>query len=64
MCVLLAAIRWVVRLNVWVGRLWFSVSQPPVPRCRDRSPARPCGFGSCIPPRLEMSQGMAGKRGF
>ena len=46
------------------GTVRFSVYQAQAARCRGRSPAQPCGFGSRIPPRLEMSQGMAGERGF
>lgn len=42
----------------------FSVYQPRPACCRGHSPAQPCRFGSCVPPRLEMSQGMAGEQGF
>jgi len=46
------------------GTVWFSVCQPGAARCRGRSPAQPCGFGSRCLPRLEMSQGMARQQGF
>lgn len=63
-CPLLAATGWVERLNFQVGRCGSACTSLELPRCRGYSPARTCGFGSRIPLRLEMSQGMAGERGF
>lgn len=48
----------------WMSRRDGEVrcAQPRAAHCRGHSPAQPRGFGSRIPPRLDMSQGMDGRR--